>query len=98
MKAVTEEFCGKRFSTDTVSRINRKLDRWLKQFASRRLDKEYPYLILDVRYAKVREDGGYGAGRRRRPSESDGRGDAACWLWSWPNGSRRPVGGTSLWG
>jgi putative transposase len=34
-----------------------KLDEELELFARRRLEEPYPYLILDARYEKVREDG-----------------------------------------
>ena len=61
VKAVTEELCGHAFSASTVSAINVKLDGELALFASRRLDIEYPYVILDARYEKVRLDGGSAA-------------------------------------
>ena len=57
VKAITEELCGHSFSASSISRINQVLDDELKKFAARRLDEEYPYLILDARYEKVREDG-----------------------------------------
>jgi len=57
VKAVTEELCGHEFSAATISRMNQNLDEELKKFAGRRLDEAYPYLILDARYEKVREDG-----------------------------------------
>ena len=57
VKAVTEELCGHEFSSATVSRIVQKLDEELKQFASRRLEEPYPYLVLDARYQRVREEG-----------------------------------------
>lgn len=57
VKAVTEELCGHAFSASTVSQLNVRLDKELAQFASRRLEAEYPYLILDARYEKVRIDG-----------------------------------------
>ena len=57
VKAVTEELCGHSFSASSISRINRTLDDELHKFATRHLDEEYPYLILDARYEKVREDG-----------------------------------------
>jgi len=57
VKAVTEELCGHSFSASSISRINQTLDDELRKFATRRLDEEYPYLILDARYEKVREDG-----------------------------------------
>ena len=57
VKAITEELCGHEFSSATVSRINESLDGELSKFAERRLEEEYPYLVLDARYEKVREDG-----------------------------------------
>jgi putative transposase len=57
VKAITEELCGHAFSASTVSRINKSLDAELKRFAHRRLQQEYPYLVLDARYEKVRLDG-----------------------------------------
>jgi putative transposase len=57
VKTITEELCGHEFSSSTISRIVQKLDEELTQFAQRRLEEAYPYLILDARYEKVREDG-----------------------------------------
>jgi putative transposase len=57
VKAITEELCGHEFSADSISQINRKLDGELAKWASRPLEEEYPYLIVDARYEKVREDG-----------------------------------------
>jgi putative transposase len=57
VKAITEELCGHAFSASTISQINQKLDEQLSKFACRKLDKGYPYLILDARYEKVRIDG-----------------------------------------
>ena len=54
---VTEALCDHGFSASTVNRINAKLDADLKQFAERPLEGPFPYLILDARYEKVREDG-----------------------------------------
>ena len=33
------------------------MDETLKAFAARRLDEPFPYLMLDGRYEKIREDG-----------------------------------------
>jgi transposase-like protein len=57
VKAVTEELCGHEFSASTVSRMNQSLDIELEKFAKRRLEDPYPYVILDARYEKVREEG-----------------------------------------
>ena len=37
--------------------MNKKLDSELKAFCTRKLDKEYPYVTVDARYEKVRENG-----------------------------------------
>ncbi len=57
VKAITEELCGHSFSASAISAINKTLDESLAQFASRRLDEPFAYLILDARYEKVREAG-----------------------------------------
>ena len=57
VKAITEELCGHEFSASAVSSIVKRLDTQLEQFASRRLEEDYPYLILDARYERVREGG-----------------------------------------
>jgi len=57
VKAVTEELCGHSFSASSISRINQTLDEELEKFATRHLDEEYPYLILDARYEKIRQQG-----------------------------------------
>ena len=57
VKAITEELCGHEFSSATVSRIVQRLDEELAQFASRRLEEPYPYLVLDARYERIREAG-----------------------------------------
>jgi len=58
VKKIAEELCGHTVSASTVSRMNKGLDAELKRFMSRSLsDQEYPYVILDARYEKVREHG-----------------------------------------
>ena len=57
VKVITEELCGHEVSASTISRLNVKLDEELEHFAKRKLPEAYPYLILDARYEKVREDG-----------------------------------------
>lgn len=57
VRAVTEELCGHSFSASAVSSVTKTLDEELHRFMSRRLEEEYPYLILDARYERVREDG-----------------------------------------
>lgn len=54
---VAKELCGHDFSASAISRMNKTLDEELKRFAERQLEVEYPYLVLDARYEKVRVDG-----------------------------------------
>jgi len=57
VKTITEELCGHEFSASSISAITAKLDGELEQFARRRLEEAFPYLILDARYERVRENG-----------------------------------------
>jgi transposase-like protein len=56
--AIMEELGGFQVSSTMVSRVAEELDEQLEQFRSRRLDDvEYPYLMIDARYEKVRVNG-----------------------------------------
>ncbi len=57
VKAITEELCGPSFSASAVSGVVKRLDEQLSQFAQRRLEEAFAYVILDARYEKVRESG-----------------------------------------
>jgi putative transposase len=57
VKAVTEALCGHAFSASVISTINKSLDEALRASAERRLEEPFPYLILDARYEREREDG-----------------------------------------
>jgi Transposase, Mutator family len=57
VKQVTEELVGHAFSASAISAINKRLDVSPKAFCERKLKEPYPYLILDARYERVREDG-----------------------------------------
>jgi putative transposase len=57
VKTITEELCGHEFSASAVSALNVKMDEELQRFMSRRLDEAFPYIILDARYERVRENG-----------------------------------------
>lgn len=57
VKAITEELCGHSYSAGAVSSMNKRLDEDLARFSHRPLSNEYPYLILDARYEKVRLNG-----------------------------------------
>ena len=64
VKEITGQLCGHEFSAATVSRINQSLDPELAKFAHRRLEEEYPYLVLDARYEKGCR---WSGGSRRTP-------------------------------
>lgn len=57
VKAITEELCGHAFSASAISAVNKTLDESLERFAKRPLEEAYPYLVVDARYEKVRQDG-----------------------------------------
>lgn len=54
---MAKELCDHDFSASAISRMNKTLDEELKRIAERQLEVEYPYLVLDARYEKVRVDG-----------------------------------------
>ena len=54
--AITEQLCGVELSSSQVSRATAQLDPILDQWRTRPLG-ELPYLYLDARYEKVRQDG-----------------------------------------
>ncbi len=54
VKDITTELCGREFSSSTVSRLAEELDEQVEAWAERRLDQEYPFLVLDAMQLKVR--------------------------------------------
>lgn len=57
VKTITEELCGHEFSASAISELNVRMDEELRRFMQRRLEEAYPYIILDARYERVRENG-----------------------------------------
>lgn len=57
VKEITEELCGHEFSSSAISRVTGKLDEELERFARRPLEEEYPYVVVDARYERIRQDG-----------------------------------------
>lgn len=57
VKDVTEKLCGRTFSRETVSRLSGELDQKVAEWRNRPLEGEYPYLIVDALYEKVRRGG-----------------------------------------
>lgn len=54
VSAITEELCGTGFSKSLVSSLCVNLDARVKAFTNRRLDGEYPVLMVDAMYIKAR--------------------------------------------
>ena len=57
VREIAEELFGEDISASTVSRLNERLDEKLSAFSTRRLEESYPYVFVDARYEKVRENG-----------------------------------------
>ena len=53
---VMETLCGMTFSKSTVSEVCKDLDKAVKEFRTRSLEGEYPFLTVDATYFKVREN------------------------------------------
>ena len=53
---VMETLCGTTFSKSTVSEVCKDLDRDVRAFRERPLREEYPFVMVDGTYFKVRED------------------------------------------
>jgi len=56
VRQITEELCGTSFSASTVSRLTKRLDEDLARWRNRRLTESYPYVIVDARYERVRQN------------------------------------------
>src|SRR5665213_1749652 len=57
VSAITEALCGLEVSKSQVSALTQKLDAEVAEWRARPLSEEYPYLIFDARYEKVRRGG-----------------------------------------
>jgi transposase-like protein len=57
VSAITEALCGLEVSKSQVSALTAKLDAEIAEWRTRPLTEEYPYLIFDARYEKVRRGG-----------------------------------------
>lgn len=55
VREITEELCGTSFSASTVSRLTKRLDEDLTKWRTRRLTESYPYVIVDARYERIRQ-------------------------------------------
>ena len=54
--AIVETLCGKSVSKSYVSSITKLLDKEVKNFTERSIEKKIPYMMTDVLYVKVREE------------------------------------------
>jgi len=53
---VVEELCGYNISKSQVSTLAKDLDETLTLWRGRQLGKEYPYLVVDARYERIRSN------------------------------------------
>lgn len=53
---VVEELCGKSISKSAVSDLCKDLDQYVKEFRNRPLTVNYPFVMVDATYFKVRSD------------------------------------------
>ncbi len=56
IEKITEELCGTKFSKATISRLCKALTEEVRAFKERPLEKDYPFVMVDAMYIKVRED------------------------------------------
>jgi transposase-like protein len=56
VSAITEELCGASFSRSTVSALCAGFDPRVRRFNERRLDEDYPFVMVDALFIKARED------------------------------------------
>jgi transposase-like protein len=57
VKKITETLCGASLSKSLVSSLAKNLDENISVWRNRKLEKEYPYLVVDARYEDIREEG-----------------------------------------
>ena len=53
---VMETLCGREFSKSTVSEVCKELDKQVQPYQNKPLTEEYPFVVLDATYFKVREE------------------------------------------
>src|SRR3989338_4339885 len=53
---IVEKLCGHNVSKSMVSKITAELDESLEKWRSRLLTSEYPYVMFDARYEKIRDN------------------------------------------
>jgi putative transposase len=56
VSAITEELCGASFSKSTVSTLCAGLDARVRAFNERRLEGDYPFVLVDALFIKSREE------------------------------------------
>jgi putative transposase len=56
VSAITEELCGASFSKSTVSALCAGLDARVRAFNERRLEGDYPFVLVDALFIKSREE------------------------------------------
>ena len=97
VKVISEELCGHSFSASAISEINKKLDAELGHFARRELESEYPYVIIDARYEKLRENGVIRSRAVLVAMGMIGKVGARCSVWRWRIERAQQAGRSSSW-
>lgn len=54
VNSIVQELCGLEISRSQVSSLARELDKKLSSWRERKIEKEYPYLVVDARYERIR--------------------------------------------
>jgi transposase-like protein len=54
VNSIVQELCGFEISRSQVSSLAGKLDKKLTSWRERKINKEYPYLVVDARYERIR--------------------------------------------
>ena len=54
VNSIVQELCGFDISRSQVSSLAGELDKKLTLWRNRRISKEYPYLVVDARYERIR--------------------------------------------
>jgi putative transposase len=57
VRHIVEELCGTNVSRSTVSNLAKSIEENVTRWRNRKLNGNYPYLVIDARYEDVREQG-----------------------------------------
>ena len=84
IRNITEALCGLDISKSQVSVIAKRLDEEVRVWRSRKLDKQYRYLVVDARYERIRRNGAVFLRVFWSSSVSMTRATVRCWTYGAP--------------